>query len=214
MPESYAVQSERLFRYERYLRHFGFRLITGVDEAGRGPLAGPVVAAAVILPPDVRIAGLRDSKLLTARQRDALFAEIRSVAVAVGVGMVGPRTIDRINIRRATFLAMHRALLRLGVEPELVVVDGELVPDLPFAERAFVKADRRVAAVAAASVVAKVTRDRIMDRLDARFPGYGFSEHKGYPTPGHLAALAALGPSPVHRLSFGPCRRLSQDRAV
>ncbi len=214
MPEGHTGRSEKLFRYERYLRHFGFRLITGVDEAGRGPLAGPVVAAAVILPPGVRIAGLRDSKLLTARQRDALFAEIRSVAVAVGVGVVGPRTIDRINIRRATFLAMHRALFRLGVEPELVVVDGELVPGLPFPERAFVKADRRVAAVAAASVVAKVTRDRIMDRLDARFPGYGFSEHKGYPTPGHLAALAALGPSPVHRLSFRPCRDFKQERIV
>jgi len=197
---------ERLLRYERYLRHLGFRWITGVDEAGRGPLAGPVVAAAVILPAGVRIDGLRDSKLLTPRQRDELYDEIRRLAHAVGVGIVGPRTIDRVNIRQASFLAMRRALARLGVTPQLVLVDGDPIPLLPFPERAFVRADRRIAAVAAASVVAKVTRDRIMDRLDRAFPAYRFAEHKGYPTPEHLAALATFGPSPVHRLSYAPCR--------
>jgi ribonuclease HII len=173
-----------------------------VDEAGRGPLAGPVIASAVILDPRRRIEGLRDSKLLTPIERQALFHRIREAALAVGVGSVEPDTIDRINILQATRLAMVEALRTLALPPELVLIDAVRLPQLPYPQRALIRGDRRSASIAAASIIAKVTRDRIMVGYDERFPQYGFRRHKGYPTPEHLAALFRHGPCPIHRKTF------------
>ena len=176
--------------------------VAGVDEAGRGPLAGPVVAAAVILDPACIPDGLADSKLLTPARRESLFAGIIATA-QVGVGSVCAARIDAINIRQATLLAMRRAVAALPVAPVHVLVDGNDPPPLPCACEAIVKGDGLVLSIAAASIVAKVVRDRAMTRLDLAFPGYGFAEHAGYGTPRHRAALAALGPCPEHRRSFG-----------
>jgi ribonuclease HII len=177
--------------------------VAGVDEVGRGPLAGPVVAAAVILDPTATIDGLRDSKLLTLRRRRLLAREIRGHALAWAVGWVGPRRIDRINVLEATWSAMRTALARLRVSPALVLVDGHLrIPGLSCTQRAIVAGDRRSASVAAASILAKVARDSVMLRADRRYPEYGFRRHKGYATADHLAALARLGPCPLHRRSF------------
>jgi ribonuclease HII len=179
------------------------RHVAGVDEAGRGPLAGPVVAAAVILDPRRPIDGLRDSKLLTARQRRRLARLIRDRALAWAVCRVGPGRIDTDNILQATWHAMRRALSRLTVPPATVLVDGRLrVPQLDCPQRAIVKGDRRCASIAAASILAKVARDVIMIRADRRYPGYGFRLHKGYATAAHLEAIGRLGPSPIHRRSF------------
>ena len=179
--------------------------VAGVDEAGRGPLAGPVVAAAVILDPDRIPQGLADSKLLTPARRESLFSEILATA-QIGVGSVCAARIDAINIRQATLLAMRRAVAALPVAPVRVLVDGNDPPVLPCACEAIVKGDGRVLSIAAASIVAKVMRDRAMTRLDKAFPGYGFAEHAGYGTPRHRAALASLGPCPEHRRSFGMLR--------
>jgi ribonuclease HII len=198
--------------------------LVGVDEAGRGPLAGPVVAAAVILDPARPVPGLADSKALSARQRESLSAQLQVRALAFGIGEAGPAEIDALNILQATFLAMRRALQALAthcavggtaaaigapIVPGRVVVDGnrlpggqELFPGARF--EAIVKADALVPAVSAASILAKVHRDAIMAELDRIHPGYGFARHQGYPTAAHRAALVALGPSPVHRRSFGP----------
>jgi ribonuclease HII len=176
--------------------------VAGIDEAGRGPLAGPVVAAAVIIAPDRRIQGLADSKLLAPERRDELFAVIRARALAVGVGVVDHATIDRINILQATKRAMAEALTALAVVPDLVITDFVALPELPCPQKNLVEGDRRSASVAAASIVAKVTRDRLMRELDARYPAYGFARHKGYATPEHLAALDRHGPCPIHRRSF------------
>lgn len=177
--------------------------VAGVDEVGRGPLAGPVVAAAVILDPAVPVDGLRDSKLLTARQRRRLAREIRVHALAFAVGRVGPRRIDMVNVLQATWYAMRAALERLRVAPGLVLVDGHLrIPGVTCAQRAIIAGDRRSASVAAASILAKVARDTFMLRVDRRYPEYGFRRHKGYATAAHLEALGRLGPCPVHRRSF------------
>ncbi len=184
------------------------RPVAGVDEAGRGPLAGPVTAAAVILDPDRRIAGLADSKLLSAARRESLAVEIRGQALAWAVGWADVEEIDRINILQASLLAMARAVAALAQRPGLVLVDGNRLPVLDCPARAIVGGDASVAAISAASILAKVARDAAMRALDTRFPVYGFSRHKGYPTPEHLAALAAHGVSPVHRRSFAPVRRL------
>ena len=181
----------------------------GVDEAGRGPLAGPVVAAAVILDPARPIAGLADSKALTARRREVLAMQIRTVGLAWALGWADAAEIDALNILQATLLAMRRAVAALGVPPAHVIVDGNRCPDLrglPFdcTAEAVVRGDALVASVSAASILAKVARDAHMADLDLRYPGYGFAGHKGYPTAVHLAALGALGPSPVHRRSFAP----------
>jgi ribonuclease HII len=178
-----------------------------VDEAGRGPLAGPVVAAAVVLRPGTRIDGVDDSKRLSPEARDGLFERIQAEAWAVGVGMADPETIDRMNILEATRLAMRRALAALGVEPELVLTDHVTLYELPWPQRNLVKGDRRSASVAAASIVAKVTRDRLMEAADREFPEYGFGRHKGYPTPEHREALGRHGPCPIHRRSFAGVRR-------
>ena len=193
---------EGLYAQEETAWAKGVRL-AGVDEVGRGPLAGPVVAAVVVLDPRAPIRGLRDSKLLSPRQRVRLARLIRAQAVAWAVGRVGPARIDTDNVLQATWRAMRRALGRLAVEPGLVLVDGPLrIPRLPWPQRAIVRGDRRCASIAAASILAKVARDAFMIRVDRRYPDYGFRQHKGYATAAHLEALARLGPCPLHRRSF------------
>lgn len=193
----------RIARYEKELA--GEALVAGVDEVGRGPLAGPVVAAAVVLERGGRWDGLNDSKKVPPETRAQLFARVLIEARAFSWAVIGPRRIDHMNIRRASLEAMRRAVCRLRLAPELVLVDGDTeVPGIPHPQRTVVDGDARLLSVAAASVVAKVVRDRIMERLDVVWPGYGFASHKGYGTPEHLAALDRLGPCPLHRYSFTP----------
>jgi ribonuclease HII len=182
-------------------------LIAGVDEVGRGPLAGPVVAAAVILDPSRPIRGLRDSKLLTPQRREVLAEQIRACALAWALGRAEVEEIDSINILRASLLAMQRAVSALPRAPEVVLVDGNQCPRLACPVQSVVKGDSLVAAISAASILAKVSRDREMVELDARYPGYGLAQHKGYASRAHLAALEALGASPLHRRSYAPVRR-------
>jgi ribonuclease HII len=196
-----------LWLYEREAFAAGHELVAGVDEAGRGPLAGPVVAACVVLPRGFDPAGINDSKQLTEPRRKLAYDRICREAVAVGVAVVHHELIDRINILRATHVAMREAILRLepAMTLSIVLVDGLPVPGLPCAVvRALVKGDALSISIAAASIVAKVTRDRLMALMDRRYPGYGFDRHKGYSAPAHLAALRQLGPSPIHRHSFAP----------
>jgi ribonuclease HII len=190
------------YRYEAQAWRTGLSRIAGIDEAGRGPLAGPVVAAAVVIAPDRRIKGLCDSKLLPAEKREALFAVIHERAVAIGVGVVDHLTIDRINILEATRVAMMQALAQLVVAPELIITDFVKLRACPCPQRNLVDGDARCATVAAASIVAKVTRDRLMRALDTEFPVYGFARHKGYATAEHLAAIDRHGLCPLHRRSF------------
>ena len=182
------------------------RLVAGVDEAGRGPLAGPVVAAAVILDPMVRIEGLADSKRLSARRRAELDLEIRERALSCAVAGVDAGVIDAVNILQATMQAMREAVARLDPSPEEVLVDGNRCPVLPYPARAVVRGDASVAAISAASILAKVARDREMIEMDRRYPEYGFARHKGYGTRAHRDALLRFGPSPIHRASFAPVR--------
>jgi ribonuclease HII len=206
---------EKLLALEQSLRRKGYRQVAGVDEAGRGPLAGPVMAAAVILPEEVCLPGLDDSKALTARRREALYEEIRDRATAYAVAEATVEEIDALNILQATYLAMRRALSGLSVTPDHVLVDGNGLPESGLRESSVVDGDARSACIAAASILAKVTRDRRMAELDRTYPGYGFSRHKGYGSPDHLAALRRHGPSPVHRTSFegvgGSARIASED---
>jgi ribonuclease HII len=187
--------------------------LAGVDEAGRGPLAGDVVAAAVILDPARPVPGLRDSKKLTAARRETLAALIRERALAWAVARASVVEIDRLNILHAAMLAMHRAVQALQPQPGYVLVDGNRLPRWSYAAEPVVGGDDRVPAIAAASILAKVQRDRELVELDAHYPGYGFAAHKGYPTPAHLAALRALGVTPVHRRSFAPVKSLLQEMA-
>ena len=180
----------------------------GVDEAGRGPLAGPVIAAAVILPEGHGLDGLADSKQLSESRREALAAEIRRVAIAWAIGRAEVDEIDRLNILQASLLAMRRAVDGLTERPALALIDGNRCPELDCPAEAIVKGDARVPAISAASILAKVTRDQEMFTLDVRYPQYQFARHKGYPTRAHLQALAEHGVSPVHRRSFGPVRRM------
>ena len=182
-------------------------LVAGVDEAGRGPLAGPVIAAAVILDPAQPIAGLDDSKKLSAARRERLDGEIREKALAWALGRAEVEEIDRINILQASLLAMRRAVLALDPAPEHALIDGNRCPELPCPAEPVIGGDAKVAAIGAASILAKVARDREMIELDARFPGYGLAQHKGYPSKAHLQALERLGPTPIHRRSFAPVRR-------
>jgi len=179
----------------------------GVDEVGRGPLAGPVYAAAVIIEPIHIPDGLTDSKKHTARQREALAREVRSRAAAWALGAASVAEIDELNILRASHLAMQRAVAGLDIRPELILVDGNLLPKFTQPALAVVRGDGRVPAISAASVVAKVARDEQMAQLAQQYPGYGFDRHMGYPTRAHLTALQALGPTPEHRRSFAPVRR-------
>lgn len=179
-------------------------LVAGVDEAGRGPLAGPVVAAAVILDDLRPIAGLADSKKLTAARREALFDEIRAKALCCSIAEASVEEIDELNILQATMLAMRRAVMGLRLKPVLVLVDGNRIPVLDMQAEAIIKGDALVQAISAASILAKVHRDRWCQRLDAQYPQYGFAGHKGYGTPAHLSALQAHGACPEHRRSFSP----------
>lgn len=183
-------------------------LVAGVDEAGRGPLAGDVVAAAVILDDLHTLSGLTDSKLISATQRDHLFHEIREQAIAFAVARASVEEIDSLNILQASLLAMQRAVSLLRVLPDFVYVDGNRCPVWEYPSQAVVKGDSKIASIAAASILAKVTRDREMEALDAIYPGYGLARHKGYPTRAHMEALRKLGPTPVHRRSFSPVSEL------
>jgi ribonuclease HII len=189
---------------ENSLRRVGFCLVAGVDEVGRGCLAGPVTAGAVILDPRRHIAGLADSKAVPAEERAELYDEIIRHAVSWAVAWSEPPEIDRLNIHRASLDAMRRAVLALGPLPDVVLVDAFRIPDIPMAQRGVPKGDRRCAAIAAASIVAKVSRDRVMVALHEKDPRYGFDRHKGYATADHLAAVAQFGYSDAHRRSFRP----------
>ena len=190
------------YRYEAKAWRAGVARVAGVDEVGRGPLAGPVVAAAVVLDPARRVKRLADSKLLTPERREELYVAIYERAMSVGVGIIDHLTIDRVNILQATILAMRDALAALAIVPDLVITDFVSVPSLPCPQRNLVDGDARCATVAAASIVAKVTRDRLMLEADKQFPEYGFARHKGYGTADHLAALDRHGACPIHRRSF------------
>ena len=182
--------------------------IAGVDEVGRGPLVGAVVTAAVILDPANPIEGLTDSKKLTEKKRNLLFDEIKQKALAWSLGRCEPEEIDQLNILQATMVAMQRAVAGLSVQPDFVLVDGNRIPELPMAAQAVVKGDLRVAEISAASILAKVTRDREMEALDAEYPQYGFAKHKGYPTKAHFEVLAEHGAIEQHRKSFKPVKRI------
>lgn len=194
------------------LAWFAPGLMAGVDEAGRGPLAGPVVAAAVILDDRNRISGLADSKALTCRRREQLFDEIRAKALACSIAQAGVEEVDSLNILQATLLAMRRAVHGLRLLPTRVLVDGNRLPVLPMHAEAVVRGDALVPAISAASILAKVHRDRICLQLDLQYPNYGFARHKGYPTAAHLAALQRFGACDAHRRSFGPVRRVLTQR--
>jgi ribonuclease HII len=201
----------RLFALRRSLLSAGARWVAGVDEVGMGPLAGPVVAAAVILPERVRLPGLDDSKRLTAEARERLDVCIREQALGVGLGVVEPEDIDRLNIYHAGLEAMRRAVLLLLLAPDHVLVDARRIPGLGCAQTRVADGDARDGSIAAASIVAKVARDAIMRRLDEQHPGWGLAQHMGYATAQHLAALRRLGASPVHRRSFAPVARALQS---
>ncbi|HEX2220921.1 MAG TPA: ribonuclease HII [Candidatus Limnocylindria bacterium] len=195
-------------RHERELRLAGYRRIAGLDEVGRGCLAGPVVAAAVVLPDRHRIKGLRDSKVVPRPKREALYERILDRADAVGVGCVEVEVIDRVNILQATKLAMRQALERLPQAPDHLLIDALSLPVVELPQRPIIDGDAISASIAAASIVAKVTRDRICDEMEERYPGYGFARHKGYGTRRHYEALLADGPCEWHRRSFAPIRTL------
>jgi ribonuclease HII len=195
-----------LWASERMAREMGYEVVAGIDEVGLGPLAGPAVAAAVVLPIGARLPGLDDSKKLTHAQREALDRAIRRRAVAYGIGAVGPEVIDGQGLIRARQLAMTAAVEALTVGAEYLLVDAWDVPDLPLPQMCVIKGDAVCASIMAASVVAKVYRDRLMIEYDSQYPGYGFAEHKGYATRAHRRALRELGPSPIHRMSWAPIR--------
>lgn len=191
-----------LWQFEHAAAEEGFSCVCGIDEAGRGPLAGPVCAAAVVLPMDVQIDGLNDSKKLSDKKRRALYDTIVEQAVCYGIAFADEREIDEINILQATFLAMQRAFALLSCVPDLALIDGNRAPGLSCAERTIVGGDGRSASIAAASILAKVTRDRLMEEYDEIYPQYGFAVHKGYGTKRHYAALREFGACPIHRTTF------------
>ncbi|HXJ33613.1 MAG TPA: ribonuclease HII [Candidatus Eisenbacteria bacterium] len=195
---------------ERLLWRVGIEHVAGVDEVGMGPLAGPVVAAAVVLPREAVLDGVADSKLLRAAERERLDGEIRVQAIAIGIGVVESSEIDRVNIYQAAMQAKRDALAALGLRPGFVLVDGREIPGLAFPQSAYPKGDGFVLSIAAASIVAKVHRDALMRDLDEAHPGYGFGRHMGYATAAHLRALRELGPSPIHRRSFAPLANEAQ----
>ena len=196
------TEAPDLWLYEHEAAREGFACVCGVDEAGRGPLAGPVCAAAVILPPDIQIEGLNASKKLTDKKRRALYDVITEQAVSYGIAFADEQEIDEINILQATFLAMRRAFEKLTVTPDIALIDGNRAPGLSCRERTVVHGDALSASIAAASILAKVTRDRLMEEYDAQYPQYGFAVHKGYGTQRHYAALREFGACPIHRQSF------------
>ena len=209
------AEQERLYtmhHYERLWQQQGKELVCGVDEAGRGPLAGPVAVAAVILPPNCAITGINDSKKLSPLQRDRLYEEVRKQAVAISLVWVEPEEIDRYNIYQATVRGMERAVRQLQPAPQAVLADAVDLKRLDIPCQALIHGDALSASIAAASIVAKVERDRLMAKLDEQYPGYSLSEHKGYGTAEHMAALRKLGPSPIHRKTFEPIRSMLEGR--
>jgi ribonuclease HII len=192
------------WKLEKAARKLGFLRIAGADEVGRGPMFGPVVAAAVVLAPKCRLEGLDDSKKLSEKKRNELDVEIRANAVAWAIAAVDVETIDRINIRNASLLAMKQAVSQLALTPDYLLIDGVDTIDFPCPQQAVIQGDGTSFSIAAASVLAKVYRDRLLVELDAQFPGYGLASHKGYCCPAHLAALARLGPTPLHRRNWSP----------
>lgn len=201
--EKLKKELDRLEAMSVYEREYaGWGAVCGIDEAGRGPLAGPVVAGAVILPKDEKILYVNDSKKLSEKKREMLYDEIMDRALAVGVGIVGPERIDEINILQATYEAMRMAVAQLKVQPDILLNDAVTIPDLPIRQVPIVKGDAKSVSIAAASIIAKVTRDRLMREYDQIFPEYDFASNKGYGTRSHIEALKALGPAPVHRRTF------------
>ena len=198
--EKELARLEAMKEFER--EYDGCSLICGVDEAGRGPLAGPVTAGAVILPKDCTILYLNDSKKLSEKRREELFLEIREKAVSYSVGIVGPERIDEINILQATYEAMRQAVSGLGVVPDLLLNDAVTIPELAIPQVPIIKGDAKSVSIAAASILAKVTRDHLMEEYDRQFPQYGFAKHKGYGTAAHVAVIREFGPCPIHRRSF------------
>ncbi len=204
-----------LLRYESELWTQGYQFIAGVDEAGMAPLAGPVVAAAVILPQGYKLAGLDDSKKIPDEcKRERLAGQIKQDAVCWGVGRAEVEEIDRINIYRSGLLAMRRAVESLSTSPEFVLVDARTIPQCPWPQRGIIHGDALSASIAAASILAKTTRDAHMAEMDKEYPGYGFAAHKGYPTPHHLRILKELGPLPIHRKTFGPVKEILNSQAM
>ena len=195
-----------LFFYERDLSHKGYASIAGIDEAGRGPLAGPVVAAAVILPEGLQMPGVTDSKKLTALKREVLFDVVMEKAIATGVGIAEPEEIDRINILQATLKAMLRAVDKLKTSPDYLIIDGINTLEIDIPQQAIKKGDSLSLSIAAASIIAKVTRDRMMLEYDKQYPSYGFASHKGYGSKLHRESIAAVGPCPIHRKTFAGVR--------
>jgi ribonuclease HII len=204
--ELFAQQEVDRLLFERQVLRQGYTVIAGIDEAGRGPLAGPVVAAAVILPAGLMISGVNDSKKLSAGMRERLFETITERAVSFGIGMGSPELIDRINILQATRHAMIEAVAQLSPAPDFLLIDGISTINSPIPQRTIKKGDSLSLSIAAASIIAKVTRDRLMADLDRTYPDYGFAGHKGYGSAAHMDAIRRMGPSPVHRLSFGGVR--------
>ena len=201
--QSLQKERERLAQMRKYEEQYKeYRFICGIDEAGRGPLAGPVVAGAVILPADCEILYLNDSKKLSAAKREQLYDEIMEKAVAVGVGMASPARIDEINILQATYEAMRTAVSELGVKPDILLNDAVTIPGIEIRQVPIIKGDAKSVSIAAASIIAKVTRDRLMIQYEEVLPGYGFAKHKGYGSKEHIEAIRKLGPTPIHRRTF------------
>lgn len=198
-----------LYRYEEQARAEGYEIVAGVDEAGRGPLAGPVSVAAVILPRGLYLPKLNDSKKISAKVREELYELLQEKAVAVGTALVDAKTIDRVNIYQATINGMYEAIFSLQPEPQKVLIDAVPLEGLPMPSLSLVKGDAKSASIAAASIIAKVTRDRLMDAYDKEYPQYGFARHKGYGTAEHIEALRKYGPCPIHRLSFEPVKSMA-----
>lgn len=198
--EDERVRTESMKKYEHEYGHLGY--LCGIDEVGRGPLAGPVVACAVILPKDCDILWLNDSKKLTAKKREELYDVILEGAVSVGIGMASPERIDEINILQATYEAMRQAVSRLSVQPQLLLNDAVTIPEIQIPQVPIIKGDAKSVSIAAASIVAKVTRDRMMEEYDKVLPEYGFASNKGYGSAAHIEALKKYGPSPIHRKTF------------
>ena len=201
--EAFQKEVERTYRMKEYERKYEkCRYICGIDEVGRGPLAGPVVAAAVILPKDVDIYYLNDSKQLSEKKREALYAEIMEKAIAVGIGFADETVIDDINILQADYVAMRIAISKLKVVPDILLNDAVTIPEITIPQEPIIKGDAKSVSIAAASIVAKVTRDRFMVEMDKEYPGYGFASNKGYGSAAHIAAIKEMGPCKIHRRSF------------
>ena len=200
--EDELLRLSKMKEYENQAREKGFKLIAGVDEAGRGPLAGPVCAAACILPEDVYIEGINDSKKLSEKKREELFEKIKSVALAYNIEMVDEKVIDEVNILNATYIAMNRAVDGLDKKPDYVLIDGNRISGMEIPHETVVKGDTKSISIAAASILAKVTRDRFITQMDEKYPEYNFKKHKGYGTKEHTEAILKYGPCPIHRKTF------------